>query len=120
MSNFHKTTSECWQRTPGTQKGCPFSSKGGRTKYERQKQRQKSQGWRPILGRKSRRGRSSQIVRTFSQAALWGSFGISEGNITKKEKKKKTQNTHLTATASGEVAQMLVSITSKRGLGKEA
>ena len=27
LSNFHKTTSECWQRTPGTQKGSPFSSK---------------------------------------------------------------------------------------------
>ena len=28
MRKFHKTTSECWQRTPGTQKGSPFSSKG--------------------------------------------------------------------------------------------
>jgi len=27
QSNFHKTTSECWQKTPGTQKGSPFSSK---------------------------------------------------------------------------------------------
>ena len=26
---------ECWQRTPSTQKGSPFSSKGGRTKYKR-------------------------------------------------------------------------------------
>ena len=49
-----------------------------------------------------------------------GSFGISEGNITKKEKNKKPQNTHLTATASGKVAQMLVSATSKWGLGREA
>ena len=31
LSNFHKTTSERWQRSPGTQKGSPFSSKGGRT-----------------------------------------------------------------------------------------
>ena len=28
LSNFHKTTSEHWQRTPGTQKGSPLSSKG--------------------------------------------------------------------------------------------
>ena len=42
LSNFHKTTSECWQRTPSTQKGSPFSSKGGRTKYNRQKERQES------------------------------------------------------------------------------
>ena len=32
-------TSEYWQRTPGTRKGSPFSSKGGRTKYKRQKER---------------------------------------------------------------------------------
>ena len=41
LSNFHKTTSERWKRTPGTQKGSPFSSKGGRTKYKRQKERQR-------------------------------------------------------------------------------
>ena len=35
LSKFHKTTSECWQRTPDTQKGSPLSSKGGRTKYKR-------------------------------------------------------------------------------------
>ena len=28
LSNYHKTTSEHWQRTPGTQKGGPFSLKG--------------------------------------------------------------------------------------------
>ena len=36
------------------------------------------------------------------------------------EKKKKPTETHLTATASGEVAQMLVSATSKWGLDREA
>ena len=35
LSNFHRTTSEHWWRTPDTQKGSPFSSKGGRTKYKR-------------------------------------------------------------------------------------
>ena len=34
-SKFHKTTSERWQRAPGTQKRNPFSLKGGRAKYER-------------------------------------------------------------------------------------
>ena len=29
LNNFHKTTSEHWRRTPGTQKGIPFSLKGG-------------------------------------------------------------------------------------------
>ena len=35
LSKYHKTTSEHWWRTPGTQKGSPLSLKGGRTKYER-------------------------------------------------------------------------------------
>ena len=38
LSNFHKTTSEYWWRTPGTQKGSLFASEGGRTKYKRQKE----------------------------------------------------------------------------------
>ena len=42
LSNFHKTTSRCWQRTSGPPKVSLFSSKGGRTKYRRQKERQKS------------------------------------------------------------------------------
>ena len=33
-SKFHRTTCKCWQRTSGTQKGSPLSSKGGRTKYK--------------------------------------------------------------------------------------
>ena len=34
LSKFHETTSECWQRTSGTQKGSPLSSKRGRTEYK--------------------------------------------------------------------------------------
>ena len=37
LSKFHKTTSECRQRTSGTQKSSPLSSKGGRKTYKRQK-----------------------------------------------------------------------------------
>ena len=49
-----------------------------------------------------------------------GSFGTSEGNITwRKTKTKHTQNTCLTATASREVAQMLMSTISEQGLGRE-
>ena len=36
LSKLHKTTSERWQRTSGTQTGSPFSLKGGRTKYKRE------------------------------------------------------------------------------------
>ena len=41
LSKFHKTTSECLQKTSGTQKSSPLSSNGGRKKYKRQKVRQK-------------------------------------------------------------------------------
>ena len=44
LRNFHKTTSECWQRKPGTQKGSPFSLKGGRTKYKKTKKETKELG----------------------------------------------------------------------------
>ena len=52
-----------------------------------------------------------------------GSFGVSEGNITRREKKKEnSQNTHLTANTSreGEVAQMLTSNISELGVGRQA
>ena len=48
-----------------------------------------------------------------------GSFGISEGNITGRGKKK-IQSTRVTATPSKEVAQMLASATSEQGLDREA
>ena len=43
------------------------------------------------------------------------SFGISQGNITRRIKKNNPQNMRLNATPSGEVAQTLVSATSERG-----
>ena len=75
LSNFRKITSECWWRIPGTQKGSPISSKGGRTKYKRQKQRQKIYGWRLVLGRELWR-RSSHIVGNPPTDMFVGSFGI--------------------------------------------
>ena len=48
-----------------------------------------------------------------------GSFGISEDNITGREKQK-TQTMHLTAIASKEVAQRLMSTTSKQEMDREA
>ena len=44
LSKFHKTTSECWQRTSGTQKSSPLSSKGGGKKHKRQKKETKEIG----------------------------------------------------------------------------
>ena len=58
--------------------------------------------------------------KSFHQGGSVGSFGISEGNITGRGRKQNPQITCLTATPSGEVAQMLVSTTSKPGLNREA
>ena len=69
LSKFHKTTSECWQRTPGTQKGNPVSSKGGRTKYKRQKERQKSE---VSQGGSREGGEVSKHQKTLSLVGLWG------------------------------------------------
>ena len=48
-----------------------------------------------------------------------GSFGISEGNITGEEKEN-PQNMCLTANTCGEAAHVMVSASSKWGLGSEA
>ena len=50
-SKFHKTTSECRQRTSGTQKSNPSLRKEVGKKYKRQKKRQKREGWSSVLGR---------------------------------------------------------------------
>ena len=71
LSNFHKTTSECWQKTPDIQKGSPFSSKGGRTKYKRQKEKQKVREGEPSWG-ESREGEVSKQLETLSKVDLWG------------------------------------------------
>ena len=77
LNNFHETTFEHWWRTPGTQKASPFSLKGGRTKYKRQKR-----GWRPVLGKEL--WRSFQTPGNSLTGGSVGSFGISEGNIIRK------------------------------------
>ena len=105
LRNFHNTTSECWWRTPSTQKGSPFSLKGGRTPS--------------VLGRESWKKRSFQTAGNPLTSRSVGSFGILEGNITgRKKKKQKPQNMCLTTTPSGEVAWTLASATSKQGTGR--
>ena len=44
LSKLHRTTSECWQRTSGTQKSRSLSSKTGRKKYKRWKKETKEVG----------------------------------------------------------------------------
>ena len=58
--------------------------------------------------------------RTPSHRQVCENFGISEGNITGRKKKKNPWSMCLTATASREVAQTLGSTTSEQGLDREA
>ena len=55
-----------------------------------------------------------------SHKLICGEFWNLRGQHNQDKEKEKPQNTHLTATASGEVAQTLPSVTSTLGLGREA
>jgi len=50
LSKFHKTTSECWQKTSGTHKSSPLSLKEDRKTYKRQKKETKDVGMELCLG----------------------------------------------------------------------
>ena len=124
LSNFPKTTSEHWRRTQGTQKGSPFSSKGGRAKYKTQKYRQE-------LGMETHPEegvvKEEQLFPNSRKTSHWwvcGEFWNLKGQHNPEEKKnnktkqtnkqKNPQITRLTVTHSGDVAQMLTSATSGR------
>ena len=80
MSRFHKTTSECQQRSSGTQKSSPLSSKGGRKKYKRQKDtKEVGTELHPRKGvLKKREVSKHQETLTAESVA---SLGTTEGNI---------------------------------------
>ena len=124
MSKFHKTTNECWQRTSGTQKSSPLSSKGGRGKNIKDKKRDKrGRDGAPSQEGSLKKDRSFQKSLKTLTAKSVVSLGTIEGNITRK-KSKQIIKTHRftcpTVTPSREAAQMSASTTSKRGLGREA
>ena len=75
-NQFHKTTSVRWWRTSDIQKSSPISSKRGRTKYKRQKQRQSIYGWIPVLGRGLWGRRSFHIIGNPLTGRSVGSFGM--------------------------------------------
>ena len=86
LSKLHKTTSECWQRTSGTQKSRSLSSKTCRKKYKRQKKETKE------VGRELRPGKGVLKKREVSKhqetltAKSVASLGTTEGNIIGREK----------------------------------
>ena len=71
LSNLHKTTSECWQRTLGIHKDSPFSSKGVRAKYKRQRGKRVRDG-DPSWGGSGEGGEVSKQQKTLSLVGLWG------------------------------------------------
>ena len=122
MSNFHKTTSERWQRTPSTEKSSPFSLKGGRTKYKRQKNETEEFGMETHPKEGVVKEEKFPNNREPSHRWICGEFRNLRGqhNWEKKKKKKRIpQNMRLTTTASREVAWTLASTTSEQGLDRE-
>ena len=70
LSNFHKSISEPWWRTPGTQKGCPLYSKGSRTKDKKREKRVRD--GELSQGGSCEKGEVSKHQETLSPADLWG------------------------------------------------
>ena len=70
LSKFHKITSECWQRTSGTQKISPLYSKGGRKKYKRWETKEVGTDIRPSKGVLKKR-EVSKHQETLSLPSLW-------------------------------------------------
>ena len=87
MSKFHKTTSECWQRTSGTQKSSPFLQKevgkNIRDKKRDKRGRDRDLSWKGSL----KKERSFQIPGNTLTGESVASFGTSEGNITGRKNK---------------------------------
>ena len=71
LSKLHKTTSECWQRTSGTQKSRSLSSKTGRKKYKRQKKETKEVGRELCPGKGVLKREVSKHQETLSLLSLW-------------------------------------------------
>ena len=82
LSKFHKTTSEHWQRIPGTHKGTLQKEVGQNIK-------DKMRGKRVRDGDPSQEGIVKEKFPNTRKPHQWsvGSFGISEGSITGRKNK---------------------------------
>ena len=115
LRKFHKTTSEHWWRTPGTQKGSLFSSKevGQNIKDKKRDKRIRDENQYQGGIFQTLERRSFQTPENSLNSGSVGSFGISEGNIIgRKKQTKNPQFTCLTTTPRGEIAQMIASASS--------
>ena len=116
LSNFHKTTSECSQRTPAPRKAAHSLQKEVVQNIKDKKRDKKVRDGDPSRERVMKKFPNTRKPLTGGSV---GSFEISEGNITRRGEKKIPQNTRLTTTPNREVAQMLMSATSEWGLNRE-
>ena len=85
LSKFHRTTSESWQRTSGTQKGSPLSLKGDTTKYKDKKRDKRVRNGDPSLGGNHERGEVSKHQETLSPGES-GEFWNLRGQHSQEEK----------------------------------
>ena len=79
LSNFHRTTSEHWWRTPGTQKCSPFSSKEVGKNIKDKKRDKRVRDGDPYWGGSLEGGEVSKHQETLLPARSVGNFGISKG-----------------------------------------
>ena len=84
------------------------------------KRETKELGMDTHLGEGVVKGEKFQNTRKPSHWWVCGSFGVSEGNVSRKRKKKKHKNMHITTTPTGEVAQTLPFTTSEWRLDRVA
>ena len=87
LNKFHKTTSECWQRTSGTQKSSPLSLKGGRKNIKDKKRDKRGRDRDPSQEGSLKKGRSFQTPGNTLTAESVASLGTREGNIIGRENK---------------------------------
>ena len=70
LSKIHKTTFECWQRTSGTQKSSPLSSKGGRKNIKDKKRDKRGRDGAPSQEGSLKKREVSKHQETLSLPSL--------------------------------------------------
>ena len=71
LNKIHKTTFECWQRTSGTQKSSPLSSKGGRKNIKDKKRDKSGRDGTPSREGSLNKREVSKHEETYSLPSLW-------------------------------------------------
>ena len=82
LSKFHKTTSECWQRTSGTQKGSHCLQKEVGQNIKDRKGDKRGRDGDPSWDGSLKKERSFQKPGNTLTGGSVASLGTSEGNIT--------------------------------------